>query len=274
MKKAIFCSFFIVFVFSFALSFAQEWKPNFALQLYSYRMMTFEEAVKTAAGQGFKFVELYPGQKLTKDSNRSTGVTQDPETIKQIKEIMNAAGVTPVAYGVTGAGDEAGWRSLFVFVKELGIGVVQTEVGKNSETLDMIDKLAGEYGLKIALHNHTQKAGLPENALKEVEGRKNIGSGADTGHWAVAGVKPVEGVKLLSGKFNAMHLVDEKNIGNGSYVIPYGQGACQIGEILAELKKQGFNGPISLEYERVSDKLVDEISECVKWYNAYFENKK
>ncbi len=250
---------------------AGDWKPDFALQLYSYRMMTFEDAVQTAAKQGFKCVEIYPGQKLTKDSDQTTAVTKDTAVSKKMIEIMNAAGVKPIAYGVTGAGDEAGWRDLFEFVKSLKIGIVQIEVGKDAKTLELVDRLAGEYGLKVALHNHTQDAGRPENVLKELNGYKNIGSGADTGHWAVAGVNPLDGVKMLSGKFNAVHLVEEEKIGDGSNVVPYGQGACQIDKILVELKQQRFTGPITLEYERVSDQLVDEITECVKWYNAYFD---
>ncbi len=271
MKKLMIFSLFLMIALFSESVFGQNWKPNFALQLYSYRMMTFEDAVKTASDQGFKFVEIYPGQKLTKNSDLTTGVSKDPTVVKTMKDIMTAAKVKPVAFGVTGAGNESEWRDLFKFVKALGVGVVQIEAGKDAQTLTLVDKLAGEYGLKVALHNHTQKAGLPENVIKELNGYKNIGSGADTGHWAVAGVTPLDGVKKLSGKFNAMHLVDEQNIGKGSHIVPYGQGACQIDKILVELKKQGFNGPITLEYERVSDKLVDEITECVKWYNAYFE---
>lgn len=271
MKKLLISSLFVAVSLIAGSAFAEDWKPNFALQLYSYRMMTFEDAVQTAAKQGFKFVEIYPGQKLTEDSDLTTNVSKDPAVLEKMAEIMDAAEVKPVAFGVTGAGDEAGWRDLFEFVKSLEIGVVQIEAGKDAATLTLVDKLAGEYGLKVALHNHTQEAGRPENVIKELNGYKNIGSGADTGHWAVAGVDPLEGVKSLAGKFTAMHLVDEEKIGDGSHIVPYGQGACQIGEILAELKKQGFTGPITLEYERVSDKLVDEITECVKWYNAYFE---
>ncbi len=269
-KLLVFCLFLTVALVTESV-FAGDWKPNFALQLYSYRMMTFEDAVKTAGRQGFKFVEIYPGHKLAKDSNQTLQVTKDPTVIKKIKDIMAAARIKPVGYGVIGAENEAQWREIFEFVKALNIGIVLIEAGKDVKTLTMVDRLAGEYGVKVAIHNHKQEAGLPENILKELNGYKNIGSGADTGHWAVAGIAPLEGVKKLAGKFNSMHLVDEKNIGKGSYVVPYGQGACQIDKILDELKKQGYTGPLSVEYERDSDKLIEEVSECLKWYNAYFE---
>jgi hypothetical protein len=39
---------------------------------------------------------------------------------------------------------------------------------------------------------------------------------------------------------------------------------------MEELKRQNFNGVLTCEYEHMSDKLVDEVAECVKWYNDYF----
>jgi hypothetical protein len=52
-------------VFTSENCFAQEqWKPRFALQLYSLRDRSFIDAVKTAKKLGFEYVEAYPGQKL------------------------------------------------------------------------------------------------------------------------------------------------------------------------------------------------------------------
>ena len=249
---------------------AEQWKPRFALQLYSFRMMTFEEAVNTAKKLGFDYVEAYPGQKLAKDSSFNTNYNACPEARQMMRDILSKADVKMISYGVTGAGNEAQWRELFAFAKDMGIEIVQTEVGKNAETLDIIDKVAGEFGIKVALHNHTQPAGHPDKVKIELEGRKNIGSGADTGHWAVAGTDPLEGVKSLAGKFNSLHLVDEKAIGQGSYIVPFGKGACQIDKILEELKKQNFTGTITLEYERVSPELQKEVGECAQWYKNYF----
>jgi hypothetical protein len=49
--------------------------------------------------------------------------------------------------------------------------------------------------------------------LKQLEGRgKNIGAGSDIGHWMCANTRPLDGVRLLKGKFTSMHLVDVEAI--------------------------------------------------------------
>ena len=54
-------------------------------------------------------------------------------------------------------------------------------------------------------------------------------------------------------------------------VRPSRQGACELGKVLDELKRQKFDGTITCEYERMSPNLEKEIGECVTWYNAYFK---
>src|SRR5271168_2803466 len=51
---------------------ADEWKPRFALQLYSFRDRSFTDAVKSAKKLGFEYVEAYPGQALGGDLKGTT----------------------------------------------------------------------------------------------------------------------------------------------------------------------------------------------------------
>ena len=53
---------------------------------------------------------------------------------------------------------------------------------------------------------------------------------------------------------------------------PFGQGASQLGKVLDELKRQGFDGTITCEYERPSPTLEKDVGECVKWYNTYLSH--
>ena len=249
---------------------AEEWKPRFALQLYSFRDRSFTDAVKTAKKLGFKYVEAYPGQPLGGELKGTTAFAMSAETRAKVKAFLAGEGIKLVSYGVTGAKDEKGWRQLFSFATDMGIEIIQTEAGKDPKTLDLVNQLAQEYGVKVALHNHTQAAGFPDKVAAQLKDHPFIGSGADIGHWAAAGVVPLDGVKKLEGRFFTMHMVDMSKIGSGAKIVPYGQGACELAKVLDELKRQRFGGTITCEYERMSPNLEREIGECVKWYNAYF----
>ncbi len=254
--------------FSFA---ADEWKPRFALQLYSFRDRSFIEAVKTAKKLGFEYVEAYPGQQLGGDLKGSTNFTMSAENRAKVKDFLANEKVKLVSYGVAGAKDEYGWRDLFGFAKDMGIEIIQVEAGKDAKTWDLLNKLAQEYAIKVGVHNHTQAAGFPDKVAADLKGRPFIGSGADIGHWAAAGVVPVEGVKKLEGRFVTMHMVEMSKIGEGGKIVPFGQGASELAKVLDELKRQKFEGTITCEYERPSPNLEAEIAECVKWYQAYFK---
>ena len=136
---------------------AESWKPRFALQLYTFRDRSFVEAVKTAKKVGFEYVEAYPGQNLGEGFEGSMDPGMGAERRQQVKDFLKEQGLKMVVFGVCGAGDEAGWKRLFDFAKDMGVEILQVEVGKDDKTLDMLDRLAAESGVKVALHNHAQK---------------------------------------------------------------------------------------------------------------------
>ena len=248
---------------------AEQWKPPLALQLYSFRDRSFTDAVKTGKKLGFKYVEAYPGQNLGGGLEGTTAFPMSAENRAKVKAFLAEEGMKLVSYGVTGANGEKSWRQLFDFAKDMGIEIIQIEAGKDAKTLDLVNKLAQEYGIKVAMHNHTQPGGFPDAVAKQLKGHPFIGSGADIGHWAAAGVVPLDGVKKLAGRFFTMHMVDMSKVGRGGEIVPFGQGANQLGKVLDELKRQGFDGTITCEYERSSPTLEKEVGECVEWYNSY-----
>jgi sugar phosphate isomerase/epimerase len=249
----------------------EEWKPRLALQLYSLRDRSFIDAVKTAKKLGFEYVEAYPGQKLGGDLKGTTAVPMSAENREKVAAFLAAEKVKLVSYGVANAKDEAGWRELFTFAREMGIELIQTEAGKDAKTMDLLNKLAQDYKIKVGLHNHEQPAGFPDRVAKDLKDHPFVGSGADIGHWAAAGVVPLEGVKILEGRFFTMHMVEMSKIGKGGKIVPFGQGASELAKVLDELKRQKFNGTITCEYERVTPTLESDIAECVKWWNDYFK---
>jgi len=244
-----------------------------AVQAYTFRDRSFVETVETAKRLGLANIEAYPGQPLGKGFEGTTDYnTISPETLKQLKAFVDAQGVKVVSYGVVGSGSDEQWRKLTAFAKVLGIVEIEIEATNDRGALDRAEKAADESGIRVGLHNHTQAEGLPAAVLKQLEGRgKNIGAGSDIGHWMCANTRPLDGVKLLKGKFVSMHLVDVEGIAAnpGLRAVPYGAGAGEIKAVLDELKAQNFKGYVTLEYEYLSPTLDLEVAACVRWFNAY-----
>lgn len=244
-----------------------------AVQAYTFRDRSFVETVETAKRLGIKYIEMYPGQRLGGDMEGNTDYNKiDPEMVGRLRKFIDDAGVQVVSYGVTGAGSEAQWDKLAGFAHAIGFKTVQIEISSDRGKFDLAEKMAEKHDLVIAIHNHRQQEGKPEGVLKQLEGRgPRVGAGCDIGHWMRAGVTPLDGVKLLKGKWHTMHLVDiEKIVTEGhSRDVPYGKGAGNLKAVLDELKSQGFKGYVTLEYEHMSDQLEKEVGECVAWFNKY-----
>ena len=237
-------------------------------QAYSFNRFTFYEAVEKTASLGLGYIEAYPGQKLSKDNsppgNFDEGMSEAVQA--QVKKKLAAAGVRLVHYGVVGLpGDEAGCRKVFNFAKKMGIETIVSE--PDEKTFGLLDKLTEEYKINVAIHNHPKASHYwnPDIVLKACEGHsKRIGACADTGHWVRSGLGPLECLKKLQGRIICLHFKDLQD----GHDVPWGTGSSGARAMLAELRRQGFQGVFSIEYEYHWDNSVPEIAKCVEFFNT------
>jgi len=236
-----------------------------ACQAYSFNRFTFFEAIDKTASVGLKYIEAYPGQKLSPeqpdvvfDHNASQ------EVLDAVKKKCADAGVKLVNYGVVGLPeDEAEARKVFDFAKEMGIETIVSEPDKRA--LDTIEKLVKEYGIRVAIHNHPKPSKYwdPKRVVSAAEGREGIGACADTGHWMRSGVDPLEALKMLDGKIVSFHFKDLNEATKDGHDVPWGKGEANVKALLAEMNKQGFKGVFSIEYEHNWENSLPEIAQCV-----------
>ncbi len=250
-------------------------------QAYSFNRFTVFEAIEKTAATGGRVIEFYPGQKLSKDE---PGVSFDhnasDDALAKVKAKLEAAKLKAVNYGVVGIpNDEAGARKIFEFAKKMGIRAVTTE---STESIDVIEKLVKEFNIGCGYHNHPRRADNPNykvwdpNYILELVKNRDarIGAAADTGHWTRSGIKPVEALKILQGRVISAHLKDLNEFGKGSaHDMPYGLGVSDVPGVLDELKRQGFAGNISIEYEYNWDNSVPEIAQCIGFVRGYGAKK-
>lgn len=235
-------------------------------QAYTFNHFTFFEAVDKVASLGLKWIEAYPGQKLSKETGDAVfDHTLSPELQKVVKDKLNAANVTLNAYGVVDLpGDEAQARKVFDFAKAMGIETITSEPGYKD--LPALAKLADEYGINIAIHNHPKpsKYWNVNTVVEKTNGlSKRVGSCADTGHWIRSGLVSLDCIKKLEGRIISLHLKDLNEASPRAHDVPWGTGVTNIKGILEELHRQGFKGLFSAEYEYNWDNSLPDLSQCV-----------
>jgi len=261
-----------------AQSIPDEFKTSgFAIgcQAYTFNHFTVFEAIEKTAQAGGKVIEFFPGQKLSKEQpDLKLDHDASDEVLQKVQAKLKEHGLKAVNYGVVGIPeDEAGARKVFEFAKKMGIPAVTTE---SVPSINTIEKLVKVYDIKVGFHNHPGSVSNPDYKVWHplyiaglVAGRDpRIGATADTGHWCTSGIKPVEALRILKGRIISSHLKDKQEFGN-SHDVPYGEGVADIKACLDELKAQGFQGNISIEYEYNWDNSVPEVTKCIDFVRAY-----
>ncbi|MCC5937038.1 MAG: sugar phosphate isomerase/epimerase [Lunatimonas sp.] len=242
-----------------------DWKLG--SQAYTFRLFSFEEALEKLNSIGVKYVELYPGQKITKSGEATTAFTASAQDLNQIKSLLAKYDIQAVAYGVVSPNDED-WPKVFAFAKALGIEVITTELRANQ--LDLVEKLCEEHQIKVALHNHPVPSFYwhPEVPARLLEGRSPLmGVCADIGHWIRSGVDPIDALQRLEGRIHSLHMKDLNGRGiRSAHDVPWGTGTCNVAGVLHELHRQGFKGVFSAEYEHNWENSLPEVKESMDYF--------
>lgn len=229
--------------------------------------MTVFESVERIAETGGKLIELSPGQVLTADG--AQGLTgrldhnADAQTVEGVKAKLAQHGIRAASYGVVDIpNNEAAARKVFEFARKLELYTIITDsVG----SLDLIETLAKEYDIFVAIAYQPKRF----NAQRDAQGRsiedtsyklwhpeylrdlvakrdRHIGVSADLGHWQTSGFKAIDGLKLFEGRLITVRAKERAALGSGQSDIPLGTGITDMSAVLTELKRQKFEGPLTL----------------------------
>ncbi|MBO2543591.1 sugar phosphate isomerase/epimerase [Salegentibacter sp. BDJ18] len=241
-----------------------DWKLG--AQAYTFKNFTFAEALNKISSIDLKYVEAYPGQEIGNSIEGTMHYGMNANTKKKVKKLLNSKGIQLVAYGVVSGENEADWKELFEFAQDMGIDIITSEPEK--EDLDMVNRLAREYNIKVALHNHPKPSTYwhPNTVLEALEGRENIKACADVGHWIRSGLNPVESLKKLEGQIASLHFKDLNEKSRDAHDVPWGTGISDVEAMLKELKRQKFGGLFSIEYEHNWDNSLPEIEKSVDYF--------
>lgn len=249
------------------------WKLG--VQMWTFRMFTFAQALDKVDSSGIKYIEAYWGQPLGDGLTDSFGIRMSDASKTKIKDLMQQKDIQMVAMGVIVPRTRQEWKAAFDLAKEFGLSYITAEPLKNQ--WDMVDSMAGAYGIKVAIHDHPKPNMYwsPDSILTAIKGHPNLGSCADLGHWARNGVNPVDALKELAGHVYGVHLKDISQFGQvDADDTVVGKGVIDFTSIFRELKRQHFSGMLSIEHESNWYNSVPDVIETRKFYEAEVERLK
>ncbi len=245
---------------------ADNWKIG--VQTYTFRMFPLSQALDKVDSAGAKYIEAYWGQPLGAGMKDSFGIRMSPESRSQLKQLLQKKGISIVAMGVISPGTRDEWQKAFELAKEFGLSYITSEPRK--DLWNMVDSMAGYYSIKVAIHDHPRPNPYwsPDSVLAAIKGHSNIGACADVGHWARSGLNPVDCLKKLEGHVYGVHLKDIKKFDDThAEDTIVGKGVLDFPAIFQELKRQNFQGMLSIEHESNWYHSTPDVKETVQYYN-------
>jgi sugar phosphate isomerase/epimerase len=251
--------------------------PHWRLAMMSYTFRNFSvfDAIDKTKELDLKYLEEFSWHKVGGPyGNVLFNDTASPEVREGVKKKLKEADVKLVGYYSNDLGkDEAATRRTFEFCKDMGIKYIVAE--PEAKHMAMVDKLAAEFEVHVAIHNHPRNPKQPEyknwnpdEVVKLFEGRsKWIGACADTGHWARSGVDTVAAIRKYKGRLVAVHLKDAAKAEPDAPDVIWGNGLGNLNGVLAELAHENFRGVFSIEYEAKPEDNMGDVGQCIKFFN-------
>ncbi|MDR1493704.1 MAG: TIM barrel protein [Planctomycetaceae bacterium] len=242
------------------------------VQTWSFRLFDIDEGIRKTKQAGVKFVEIAGGIRIRGENKRAVAMTAEER--KWFLAVAEENQVKAISVG-----GNKGTRQEFDFAAELGLSVMQGE--PDFERLTEVSKLAEEYKIRFALHNHAKpnRYWNYKETLTRLDGCSSwLGFCPDVGHFARSGIDPLTVVKDLKGRIFSIHLKDlnDVNTPDGEKKdlrdVIWGTGKIPVEAILCELVEQKVQGPVIIEYEYKWEDNVNEIAECAKYFHKIVPN--
>jgi sugar phosphate isomerase/epimerase len=242
-----------------------------ACQTYTFNRFSFYETLQKVASAGLRHIEAYASQPLTKEKPESrTNASMTAAERSEVKKRLADAGIQLAGYySIRLSSDEGECRREFEFAREMSLEMLVCDAPRRA--VDVIEKLAGEYGINVALHNHDWPSPHwnADSLRKLCETRgPRIGICGDTGYWLRAGMNPVDMVGKLGGRLTSLYLKDVNQPGRiGAHDVPFGTGVGDVKGVMAEIHRQGVKPLFVIEYTYHWDESLAEVAQCVEYFD-------
>src|SRR6266446_1186533 len=233
--------------------------PSHGLKLgvtsYTFRKFSLDQAIAMTKEAGVKYISL-------KDMHLPMKTT--PAERQQVSKKIEDAGLVLMGGGVIylkNKEDEI--HAAFEYAKDAGMPTIICS--PDPEALDTVEKMAKQYDLRIAIHNHgptDKKYPSPLDVWRMVRDRDaRMGLCIDVGHTVRIGVDPVAAIEQCASRLYDFHIKDVTQPTPQGKEIEVGRGVIDIVDVLKTLIKVKYAYDVELEYEPKPDAPMPGIME-------------
>ena len=187
------------------------------------------------------------------------------EQMEAFKAKLAAADVNGYILGPIYMNSKADADRAFEYVKRYGADIF---IGVPAyELLPYVNEKIKEYNVRMAIHTHgpdTQT--FPDAAdvmahIKDLDPR--IGICIDLGHTARFGASCVNDLKKYKDRIYDIHIKDETEASKAGQTWEMGRGIMDIPAIVKTLRKIGYTGVVSLEFEKDGKNPLPGVAESI-----------
>ena len=220
------------------------------VETYCFHDVDLATTLKHVRALGLRYIELHDGH-LPRDAS--------PSQIERAQKALRDAGITAVGIYIHDAftSDERTARPILEFARTLGFRYING--GPSRESLPLLNRLAPDYGVRIAVHNHGPGARYEtlEHVTSALDAHPNVVPCIDIGHFARSRVDPVRATRVLGGRAVAIHIKDVDQRGENTVV---GEGTIDMSGVFRAMRESSFDGLVVLEYEGDFDNMEKRLA--------------
>lgn len=222
---------------------------------YSLRKFSLEQAIAMTKQAGVKYLTL-------KDMHLPLKTTRDERQAARKK--IEAAGLVVMGGGVIYMNNkEDEIRQAFEYARDAGMPTIVCS--PDPAALDTVEKLAKEFDIRIAIHNHgpgDKRYPSPLDVFQAVRDRDvHMGLCMDLGHTVRIGEDPLAALQTCGSRLYDLHIKDVTQATPKGECTEMGKGVIDLVAVLRALLKLKFAYHVALEYEINGDAPLPGIIE-------------
>jgi sugar phosphate isomerase/epimerase len=226
---------------------------------YTLRSFTLDQAIAMTRQAGLKYISLKDVHLPLKSS---------PDERREARRKIEAAGLVLMGGGViyfNNKEDEI--RAAFDYAKDAGMLTIIC--APDPAALDTVEKMARQYDIRIAIHNHgpdKNQYPSPLDVFRLVKDRDaHMGICMDVGHTVRIGEDPVAVMQQCAARLYDFHMKDVTEATAKGAPIEVGRGVIDIVAVLRALVGLKFGCHVALEYEAHADAPMPGIVESIAY---------
>lgn len=217
------------------------------LTSYTLRKFTLDQALAMTRQAELKYISL-------KDMHLPMKSTRAER--QEAHRKVSAAGLVLLGGGVIYLkNSEPEIREAFTYVKDAGMPTMVCS--PEPDALDLVEKFARKYQVRIAIHNHgpgDKHYPSPLDVLSLVKDRDSrMGLCIDVGHTVRNGEDPAAVIDKCSKRLHDFHMKDVTSATAQGAPIEVGKGVINIPDVLKALLRAKYAYHVALEYEAHAD---------------------